>query len=89
MSPLGTSIKAGQYCLWRNACAATNLCSNATDVISLPRTHFRAECSVDMAAFPPDGWKFGTGAAGKPYLVGQSKLQFNIAHTRGLVARFR
>ena len=34
----------------------------------------------------PDGWKFGSEAAGKPYLVPQSGLQFNIAHTRGLVA---
>jgi hypothetical protein len=39
---------------------------------------------------PPDGWNFGTGVAGKPYLVGESELQFNIAHTRGsLPARFR
>ena len=34
----------------------------------------------------PDGWKFESEAAGKPYLVHQSGLQFNIAHTRGLVA---
>jgi 4'-phosphopantetheinyl transferase len=34
----------------------------------------------------PDGWKFASEAAGKPYLVDQSELQFNIAHTRGLVA---
>jgi 4'-phosphopantetheinyl transferase len=33
-----------------------------------------------------DGWKFESEAAGKPYLVQQSGLQFNIAHTRGLVA---
>ena len=39
-----------------------------------------------MAAFPPDGLKFGTGAAGKPYLVGQSKLQFNM-HTLGASLR--
>ena len=35
---------------------------------------------------PPDGWKFGSEAAGKPYLVHQSELQLNLAHTRGLVA---
>jgi 4'-phosphopantetheinyl transferase len=35
---------------------------------------------------PPDVWKFGSEASGKPYLVDQPELQFNIAHTRGLVA---
>ena len=38
-------------CRWMNACAATNFCSNATDVISLPRMHFCAVCSANMAAF--------------------------------------
>jgi 4'-phosphopantetheinyl transferase len=35
---------------------------------------------------PPDGWKFASEASGKPFLIDQSELQFNIAHTRGLVA---
>jgi 4'-phosphopantetheinyl transferase len=35
---------------------------------------------------PPDRWQFESEAAGKPFLPGQSELQFNIAHTRGLVA---
>jgi 4'-phosphopantetheinyl transferase len=35
---------------------------------------------------PPDRWQFESEAAGKPCLAGQSELQFNIAHTRGLVA---
>jgi 4'-phosphopantetheinyl transferase len=34
----------------------------------------------------PDVWSFASEATGKPYLVGHSELQFNIAHTRGLVA---
>lgn len=34
----------------------------------------------------PDEWRFESEAAGKPYLLHQSELQFNIAHTRGLVA---
>ena len=33
----------------------------------------------------PGDWKFGVEAGGKPYLADQSELQFNIAHTRGLV----
>jgi 4'-phosphopantetheinyl transferase len=36
--------------------------------------------------FPQDCWQFGSDAEGKPFLLGQSKLEFNIAHTRGLVA---
>jgi 4'-phosphopantetheinyl transferase len=35
---------------------------------------------------PHDRWQFESEAAGKPFLAGQSELQFNIAHTRGLVA---
>jgi 4'-phosphopantetheinyl transferase len=34
----------------------------------------------------PDGWRFGSDASGKPYLIDRSELQFNISHTRGLVA---
>jgi 4'-phosphopantetheinyl transferase len=37
-------------------------------------------------SLPPDRWRFGSEAAGKPFLAGQSELHFNIAHTRGLVA---
>lgn len=33
-----------------------------------------------------DAWKFESEVAGKPHLVHQTELQFNIAHTRGLVA---
>jgi 4'-phosphopantetheinyl transferase len=33
-----------------------------------------------------DRWEFESEAAGKPRLVRQPELQFNIAHTRGLVA---
>lgn len=35
---------------------------------------------------PPDHWQFELEAAGKPFLPDRSELQFNIAHTRGLVA---
>jgi 4'-phosphopantetheinyl transferase len=35
---------------------------------------------------PPEAWKFGSEAAGKPNLIDRTELQFNIAHTRGLVA---
>ena len=34
----------------------------------------------------PQAWKFDVEADGKPYLAEQSELQFNIGHTRGLVA---
>jgi hypothetical protein len=40
----------------------------------------------DYGELSPEGWKFGSEANGKPYLVDQSELHFNIAQTRGLVA---
>lgn len=38
------------------------------------------------SGLPPDCWQFGSDGGGKPYLVGQSEVEFNIAHTPGLVA---
>jgi phosphopantetheinyl transferase len=34
----------------------------------------------------PSVWQLGTSSAGKPFLAGEQKLEFNIAHTPGLVA---
>jgi 4'-phosphopantetheinyl transferase len=35
---------------------------------------------------PPESWRFAADPAGKPFLVGEPRIEFNIAHTRGLVA---
>lgn len=35
---------------------------------------------------PSECWQFAADPAGKPFLIGPSRVEFNIAHTRGLVA---
>ena len=48
-------------------------------------TLLRRALSLD-GGLPPISWQFRSDAAGKPFLVGRSELEFNIAHTPGLVA---